>query len=71
MLEVDLKRQRVALSMRLDDVPGAAARRSGVGQAAQDARPARDQRAREARRNPMPETRPSNAMALALAKLKK
>jgi len=46
VLEVDLKRQRVALSMRLDDVPGAAIRRSGVGQGALDTRPARDQRAR-------------------------
>ena len=71
VLDVDLKRQRVALSMRLDDVPGAATRRSGVGQAALDARPARDQRARETRRSPMPETRPASAMALALAKLKK
>lgn len=31
VLEVDLKRQRVALSMRLDDAPAAAPHRGGAG----------------------------------------
>ncbi len=77
VLEVDLKRQRVALSMRLDDAPGATPRRGGASQDAQDSRSARDRRSSEARRQPMREAResrearPAGAMALAFAKLKK
>ena len=77
VLEVDLKRQRVALSMRLDDAPGAAPRRSGAGQEGQDTGTARDRRAPDARRHPVREARegrearPAGAMAHAFAKLKK
>ena len=77
VLEVDLKRQRIALSMRLDDVPGSAPRRGEAAQGTQDARAARDRRAPDARRHPKPElhdsreARPAGAMALAFAKLKK
>jgi uncharacterized protein len=71
VLEVDVKRQRIALTMRLDDEFGAAAARSGGG-AQQDrggaarsggaGRGASQQRSRE------PE--PGGAMAAAFAKLK-
>jgi len=73
VLEVDLKRQRVALSMRLDDAP----RQGGAGQGAQDPRPARERRAPQARRPEARQARdsrqaePAGAMALAFAKLKK
>jgi len=71
VLEVDLKRQRIALSMRLDDVPGAGAkpgareRERGSG-AARDAgrRPMREERGERG-------ARAGSAMALAFAKLKK
>jgi len=72
VLEVDLKRQRIALSMRLDDAAGGAPRRGHDG-------PARS--APEQRRPPRrPESQPSResrgaalpgAMALAFARLKK
>ncbi len=77
VLEVDLKRQRIALSMRLDDVPGAAPVRRGTGQGAPETRATRDRNAprdrppqgrtpRENRQSPS-----GSAMALAFAKLKK
>ena len=56
--EVDLKRQRIALTMRLEDGP-----KQGAGQ------PRRDERPRPAPRPP--ETRPASAMALAFSKLKR
>ncbi|MBN3805215.1 RNA-binding transcriptional accessory protein [Paraburkholderia sp. Ac-20336] len=73
VLEVDVKRQRIALTMRLDDEPGAAAARSGGGGAQQErgsgggfnrggAGRGAPQRSRE------PEL--SGAMAAAFAKLK-
>jgi uncharacterized protein len=70
VLEVDVKRQRIALTMRLDDEPGATAARSGGGGAQQDrgnvnrggAGRGSPQRSRE------PE--PGGAMAAAFAKLK-
>jgi uncharacterized protein len=77
VLDVDLKRQRVALSMRLDDASGAAASRSGSGRDASDARPSGERRAQQARRQPAQDARgkqeaaPAGAMALAFAKLKK
>ena len=77
VLEIDLKRQRVALSMRLDDAPGAAQRRGGAGQEGQDTRAVRDRRAPDARRQPARElresreARPAGALAHAFAKLKK
>src|SRR4051794_19804039 len=71
VLEVDVKRQRIALTMRLDDEFGAAAARSGggaqqprgaAGRPAGNGRGASQQRARE------PEA--GGAMAAAFAKLK-
>jgi protein Tex len=60
ILDVDVKRQRIALSMRLDDAPGTSSR-SG------EARPP------EPKRAPAREPQPSNVFAIALerAKLKK
>jgi uncharacterized protein len=64
VLEVDLKRQRVALTMRLDDAPRSASERpqgnSGPRREAPKARGSRP-----------PEQAPLGAMALALAKLKR
>ena len=60
--EVDLKRQRIALTMRMDEGPKAA---SGPRTPA----PRREDRPRPAPR--APEARPASAMALAFAKLKK
>ena len=59
VLEVDLRRNRIALTMRLDDAPGARADRPASSPA-----PRRDPRAR-------PDPAPAGAMALALAKLKR
>jgi uncharacterized protein len=60
VMDVDAKRQRISLTMRLDDAPGAAPR-SG------DARP------QEPKRAPAREQKPAGAIALALerARLKK
>lgn len=78
VLEVDLKRQRIALTMRLDDVPGAAQQRGGGKLSGADrVRSVSDQRPGEGRRTvPRPaqgrsEAKPESAMALAFAKLKK
>jgi len=60
VMEVDEKRQRIALSMRLDDAPGTSSR-SG------------DPRPPDPKRTPAREPQPSNVFAIALerAKLKK
>jgi len=69
VMDVDVKRQRIALTMRLDDVPGTQTSRGGGngggGQRDRDRRPQRDQR--PASREPQP----MGAMAAAFAKLKK
>ncbi len=70
VLDVDVKRQRIALTMRLDDVPGTQSQRNsggsgGGGGSQRDRRPQRDQR--PANREPQP----MGAMAAAFAKLKK
>ena len=67
VMDVDVKRQRIALTMRLDDVPGMQPSRGNVGggQRDRDRRPQRDQR--PASREPQP----MGAMAAAFAKLKK
>ena len=72
VLEVDVKRQRIALTMRLDDVPGVSSR-SGSARVDANANAARGPRDRkpEPRRAPAREPQPSGAMALAFAKLKK
>ncbi|CAM9442237.1 unnamed protein product [Phaeothamnion confervicola] len=61
VLEVDLKRQRIALSMRTDDAAGAAPSRRGTGQRAPDTRGKREIRP----------AAPASAMALAFGKLKR
>jgi uncharacterized protein len=87
VLEVDVKRQRVALTMRLDDVPGAAGRPGSRPDSRSDSRG--DSRgAGDANRGQRPgggggrpgggfrqpvsnDPKPASAMALAFAKLKK
>ncbi len=72
VLEVDVKRQRVALTMRLDDVAGARAvqpRNSSSAAPDRSARP-RPQPVSSGRGAPVRDEAPS-AMALAFAKLKK
>ncbi|MSQ72585.1 MAG: RNA-binding transcriptional accessory protein [Betaproteobacteria bacterium] len=83
VLEVDVKRQRIALTMRLDDVPGAARSgngRPGAGAAgastgrpnAQGAAPHSAGRERTPRQGPIAnEAGPAGAMALAFAKSRK
>jgi uncharacterized protein len=75
VLEVDLKRQRVALTMRLDDVPGVTQQRGGVKPVATNSDrppPIADKRRTVGRHSgARAETQPVNAMALAFAKLKK
>ncbi len=72
VLEVDVKRQRIALTMRLDDVPGVSSRLGGVRENlnASVARGPRDRKP-EPGRAPAREPQPGGAMALAFAKLKK
>jgi len=64
VLDVDMKRQRISLTMRLDDTPGTSSR---SGSTAPDPRPS------EPKRAPEQKPQPSGAIALALerAKLKK
>lgn len=78
VLEVDLKRQRIALTMRLDDVPGAVQQWGGVKQASTGsdrARPNPDKRKPDSRhpgtQSGSRDAQPASAMALAFAKLKK
>jgi uncharacterized protein len=75
VLEVDLKRQRIALTMRLDDVPGVAQQRGGVKPATMNsdrARPMPDKRKPDHRHSAArADAQPPSAMALAFAKLKK
>ena len=75
VMEVDVKRQRIALTMRLDDAPGTSSRSGdpGVGANAGAARGPRDQRPPAPKRAPAREPQPSGAIAMALerAKLKK
>jgi uncharacterized protein len=71
VLEVDEKRQRIALTMRLDDTPGAVSRpKSGTATAP---RPRDDGKAASGRPDARGarEQRPRGAMALALAKLRR
>ena len=64
VLDVDMKRQRISLTMRLDDTPGTSSRSASV---------APDPRPFESKRAPEQKPQPSGAIALALerAKLKK
>jgi uncharacterized protein len=75
VMDVDVKRQRISLTMRLDDAPGAASR-PGDGRAQDNAhsRPGpRDRQSPEPKRSPAREQKPGGAIAMALerAKLKK
>jgi len=79
VLTVDVQRQRIALTMRLDDVPGKSPNREKRGRSTQGAGPTRspsgrrkDSRHQEVReKRKSREANPPGAMALALAKLKK
>lgn len=72
VIEVDVKRQRIALSMRLDEPAGAASRGSRVMPAAgPDRRTPDDKRSGVRRPHENRDLQPQGAMALAFAKLKK
>ena len=67
VMDVDVKRQRISLSMRLDDTAGTSSRSGGVAPDSRDPRQSEPKRALE------PKAQPGGAIALALerAKLKK
>ena len=67
VMDVDVKRQRISLTMRLDDTPGTSSRPGGAVPGLRDPRPSEPKRASE------PKPQPGGAIALALerAKLKK
>jgi uncharacterized protein len=67
VIDVDVKRQRVSLTMRLDDTPGTSSRSGGAVGGPRDRRPP------EPKRAPAREPQPNNVFAIALerAKLKK
>ena len=67
VMDVDVKRQRISLTMRLDDTPGTSSRSASVAPGPRDPRPS------EPKRAPEPKPQPGGAIALALerAKLKK
>jgi len=69
VLEVDVKRKRIALTLRLDDVPGQSSR--GTGRRADSRGPETQPRPRGMRPDRPREAPPQSAMALAFAKLKK
>jgi protein Tex len=71
VLEVDEKRKRVALTMRLNDTPGANIRKSDDGARGQrDQRPGGGQRFNSAQQNRSQGPAPGGAMAEAFARLK-
>jgi uncharacterized protein len=67
VLEVDEKRRRIALTLRMSDVPGAAAKRDDGPRGPRDQRPAGSQRFQQAPRSQGPA--PTGAMAEAFARL--
>jgi uncharacterized protein len=69
VLDVDVKRQRISLTMRLDDAPQASSR---APETRGETSP-RDRQSPEPKRTPIRESKPGGAIALALerAKLKK
>jgi uncharacterized protein len=67
VMDVDVKRNRIALTMRLDDVPGQQPVRSGGNAARERERRQSDDRRRPREREPQP----MGAMAAAFARLKK
>ena len=72
VMDVDVKRQRISLTMRLDDAPGASSSRSGDARAGSNPGAARGPGGAP-RRAPEREPKPGGAIAMALerAKLKK
>jgi len=58
VMEVDLPRKRIALSMRLDDVPGEARTSTSRGD-----RPARDDRGGRGTLRPLPAKKPEPVVA--------
>ncbi|NIE63893.1 Tex family protein [Burkholderia sp. Ax-1719] len=75
VLDVDVKRQRIALTMRMDDDPASAAQRSGGGAGAGGSRDRNDRgdRGNSANRGGQRsrDAEPAGAMAAAFAKLKR
>jgi protein Tex len=73
VLDVDVKRQRIALTMRMDDDPASAAQRSGGGNNNGNTSGNRDQRGGNANRGGQRsrDAEPAGAMAAAFAKLKR
>ena len=69
VIDVDVKRQRIALTMRLDNAPSVPSRSTGKPAAA--AQGARDRRPSPSKSSPTREPQAPSAMALAFAKLKK
>jgi uncharacterized protein len=67
VMDVDVKRQRISLTMRLDDTSGTSSRSGGAAPGPRDPRPS------EGKPAPEPKPQPGGAIALALerAKLKK
>jgi uncharacterized protein len=67
VMDVDVKRQRISLTMRLDDAAGTSSRSGGAAPGPREPRPS------EPKRDPEPKPQPGGAIALALerAKLKK
>ena len=67
VMDVDVKRQRISLTMRLDDTPGTSSRSGGTADGPRDRRPP------EPKRAPAREPQSNNLFAIALerAKLKK
>jgi len=67
VMDVDVKRQRISLTMRLDDTPGTSSRSGGAAPDPRDSRPSEPKRAPEQK----PQTGGAIALALERAKLKK
>jgi len=67
VMDVDVKRQRISLTMRIDDTPGTSSRSGGTADSPRDRRPP------EPKPSPTREQNPGNVFAIALerAKLKK
>jgi uncharacterized protein len=73
VMDVDVKRQRISLTMRLDDAPGASSSRSGDTRVGSNPAAARGPGGALKERTPEREPKPGGAIAMALerAKLKK
>jgi uncharacterized protein len=67
VMDVDVKRQRISLTMRLDDTPGTSTRSGGAATDSCDPHPSKPKRATE----PKPQAGGAIALALERAKLKK